>query len=42
MVRLILVVVLGCTLDRGDGFGDAANPIRFWLTVAGMVLISVY
>jgi hypothetical protein len=42
MVRLILVVALGCTLDRGNRLRGRANPVQFWLTVAGMVLVSVY
>jgi hypothetical protein len=42
MVRLILVVVLGCTLNRSDRPGGRANPIWFWITVAAMVMVSVY
>ncbi|MGD0989661.1 MAG: hypothetical protein ABR874_17760 [Candidatus Sulfotelmatobacter sp.] len=42
MVRLILIVFLGCTLDREDRRGGRANPIWFWLTVAAMVLVSGY
>ena len=42
MVRLILVVVLGCTLDRDDRLGGRVNPFWFWLTVAAMVVVSGY
>ena len=42
MVRLILVVILGCALDRDDRLGGRANPLWFWLTVGAMVLVSGY
>lgn len=42
MVRLIFVVILGCTLDRDNRLGGRAKPLWYWLTVAGMVLVSGY
>ncbi|MGA8442959.1 MAG: hypothetical protein WB762_15855 [Candidatus Sulfotelmatobacter sp.] len=41
MVRLILVVILGFILDD-DRIVGGTNPVRFWLVVAAMNLVSFY
>jgi hypothetical protein len=42
MVRLMLVVILGCALEPDDRPAGGSNPFRFWLVIAAMVLISFY
>jgi hypothetical protein len=39
MLRLILVITLGCVLDRDDR--NPGSPLRYWLTVAAMLLVSI-
>ena len=39
MLRLILVVALGCALERDERLGSR-SPLSFWLTIAVLVIVS--
>jgi hypothetical protein len=39
MVRLALVIVLGCTLERDERL-RSGHPVWYWLTVGAMVAVS--
>lgn len=42
MVRLILVVILGCVLDHEDRLVGGGNSFRYWFVIAAMVGVSIY